>query len=267
MNNVCQDITNAAAAMQAAPLALPAPRVALMPVGEITPSKIRKICGVEKKREFDVAPTFCKSYVSESKSYPYKGEWAKWAKWTNHAWIESWATVSDGMVTLHHALRATITRTAPAGMHFAVDDNGVYLVRLSDGMDYHPTAQDWTAKDFATRVRRAMAENYKRRQAAKNAEKIAAKNSKEAARLEKIYRRDLATTCVTLSDSRRAGNCVEGTLRFAELKLKVSREEVLSAAHLFTVPATKLLAVANGDMQRVEAAVKIAWSRETLVSI
>lgn len=72
---------------------------------------------------------------------------------------------------------------------------------------------------------------------------------------------------VTLEDSRRAGNCVEGSLAFAERKLGMSREEIVVAGHLFSVPANRLIAVANGDLPRIEAAIKIAWLRETTVSI
>jgi hypothetical protein len=66
-------------------------------------------------------------------------------------------------------------------------------------MDYHPEDADWTAKDFATRVRKAMAANWAKRREAKRAAKQAA-----------------------LDDSRRAGNCVEGSLAFAERKLHFS---------------------------------------------
>lgn len=149
---------------------------------------------------------------------------------------------------------------APAGMRWGSDSNGVKLVRISDGMDYHPTLEDYRAKDFASRVRKAMARNYLARHAT-------AKSVKEAARFEKIFGRESGSCIVTLEDSRRAGNCVEGTLRFAERKLKCDRSAILAAKHLFGVRASQLRAHANGDAQRAEAAIRQAWMRETTVCI
>jgi hypothetical protein len=111
---------------------------------------------------------------------------------------------------------------APAGLVFTHDANGILLRRVSDGMDYHPEDADWTAKDFATRVRKAMAANWAKRREAKRAAKQAALDAAEAARVAAIRECELATTRVTLDDSRRAGNCVEGSLAFAERKLHFS---------------------------------------------
>lgn len=53
---------------------------------------------------------------------------------------------------------------APRGMTWRWDPGvGPMLVRLTDGMDYHPTADDFRARDFCRRVRRAMAANYSAR--------------------------------------------------------------------------------------------------------
>lgn len=72
---------------------------------------------------------------------------------------------------------------------------------------------------------------------------------------------------VTLLDSRSAGNCVEGSLAFAERKLGIPRAEILSAGYLFSVPADRLLRVANGNTAQAEAAARDAWMRETTVCI
>lgn len=156
---------------------------------------------------------------------------------------------------------------APAGMVFDKDANGILLRRLSDGMDLHPMADDWHSPKFATICRFAMAANYKRRMDTKRAEKKAAKDKVEAARMDRLFIRDLPTVRVTLADSRAAGNCVEGSLAFAERKLHVAREEILAGGHLYSFPAPLLLRVANGDKPRVEAAVRRAWMRETAVCI
>ena len=148
---------------------------------------------------------------------------------------------------------------APAGMRWT-QNNGLCLVRESDGMDYHPTVADLQSPKFATVVRDAMAANYTARLNAK-------REAKRAARWERQFQRDLATTRVTLHDSRKAGNCIEGSLRFAERKLGLDRASILAAGHLFSVPAKRLLAVANGETERAMAAVWAAWNRETTVSI
>lgn len=146
---------------------------------------------------------------------------------------------------------------APSGMKFQKDDLGLVLKRLSDGMDYHPTAKDLQSKQFATVVRAEMAKNYKARLVQKKAEK-------QSKILEKLFQRDLRTTMVTLHDSRKAGNCVEGSLQFAERRLGISRQEIIKGGHLFKVPAYKL--VKTGEA-RALAAAKAAWNRETTICI
>lgn len=247
-------------------LCLPAPATITIPC-YYDAAEIRKICGVDRIREFNVIPTSEGSRFRVRKTWPYKGKFKTYPKMVNDAYITSYATLSAGMITVHQAARPVVTRTAPSGMAFQRDTNGVKVVRLSDGMDYHPTNADIRAKDFATRVRKAMAENFKRRQEQKRAEKNAAKNKAEAARQETLFRRDLSTTRVTLLDSRLAGNCIEGALVFAERKLKIDRKDILGGGHLFSVSAATLLSVANGDTERATAAAKMAWRRETMLSI
>lgn len=146
---------------------------------------------------------------------------------------------------------------APSGMKFKKDSYGLVLKRLSDGMDYHPTAKDLQSKKFAATVRAEMAKNYKARLAQKKAEK----HSKF---LEKLFQRDLPTTMVTLHDSRKAGNCIEGSLQFAERRLGISRQEIINGGYLFKIPAYKLVKTSE---QRALAAAKVAWNRETMVCI
>jgi hypothetical protein len=181
--------------------------------------------------------------------------------------LKSAITISERNATYVHIDGTDKTQYAPKGMVFSSDDNGVFLKRLSDGMDYHITDEDWKSKRFATRIRKGMAENFKVRRLQKVAEKQAANSLKEKESIDKIFKRDLSTTRVTLLDSRKAGNCIEGSLAFAERKLNIKRDEILEAGYLFSVSAKRLLAVANGDMARVLAACKVAWQRETLISI
>lgn len=146
---------------------------------------------------------------------------------------------------------------APSGMKFQKDVLGLVLRRLSDGMDYHPTAKDLQSRKFAATVRAEMARNYKARLAQKKAEK-------QSKILEKLFQRDLSTTMVTLYDSRKAGNCIEGSLQFAEKRLNIPRDEIVKGGFLFKIPAYKL--VKTGE-PRALAAAKMAWNRETTVCI
>lgn len=86
-------------------------------------------------------------------------------------------------------------------------------------------------------------------------------------KLNRFFLRDLKTTRVTLHDSRHAGNCTEGSLRFAEHKLGIPRQEVLAAGHLLNVSSERVMAVANGQHDPAYRACYAAWLRETIVSI
>lgn len=146
---------------------------------------------------------------------------------------------------------------APKGMVFTKDELGLLVKRLSDNMDYHPTSEDLQSKRFSTLVREKMAANFKKRLIQKQTER-------QNKFLDKIFQKDLKTTMVTLNDSRKAGNCVEGSLQFAERRLGIPRQEILNGGHLFFVSAEKL--VKTNDQKAINAA-KIAWQRETTVCI
>lgn len=188
----------------------------------------------------------------------------KYTHWTYAPLYTSFGIITlGGKVLLYRrgftgSLKSRIL-PAPSGMLWTIN-NGLCLVRQFDKMDYHPTVADMQSPRFASVVREAMARNYAARLAAK-------REARRQARFEDRFQRDLATTRVTLHDSRRAGNCIEGSLRFAERKLGLDRGSILAAGHLFTVPAKRLLAVANGETEQAMRAVRAAWNRETTVCI
>lgn len=130
-------------------------------------------------------------------------------------------------------------------------------------MDYHPT--DWMSGTFATDVRRGMAVNFTRRGAAKKSERQAKLDKIKFARIGEIKAREIGSTRVTLEDSRRAGNCVEGSLAYAERKLGVTRDEIINGGYLFSIAAPRIIS-ANGDAGAIRA-VESAWIRETTISI
>ncbi|MDE2100117.1 MAG: hypothetical protein KGL39_22875 [Patescibacteria group bacterium] len=146
--------------------------------------------------------------------------------------------------------------SAPKDFIFAGDSLGAKIQSRDGKRDYHFNS-DEIFDGMGAIMRRARA-NWK-------AQAEAAKAKKESARIEKIKARELKSVRVTLGDSRRAGNCVEGSLRYAETRLGISRQQILDGDYLFSVSAENLLRV-NGD-ERVHRAVNVAWQRETLVSI
>lgn len=145
---------------------------------------------------------------------------------------------------------------APAGLRFSIDDEGARVV-AADGTGYHPTASEWMSTKFAAVIRAAL---KNKRQAVRKA----ALATRESARVAKIRDRQMASCRVTLADSRRAGNCVEGSLAFAERRMGLSRAEILAGGHLIHVLGASLLA--TGDA-RARRAVEAAWQRETMVAI
>lgn len=253
-------------------LRLPAPRHVLMPLAgsQVSTTEIRrKIPNAARLRTFVLQPAFSGSWqLKRVKTWPYRGRFKTYPKVENQVTIVSYAVVSDNMVTLHSDIHPTVIRRSPSGMRFKEDSLGIYLQRVSDGMDYHPTALDWRSKNFATRVRKAMAWNYKKRVENARGVKRAEQEQEAQQQLEAIFQREMKTTMVTLADSRAAGNCVEGSLRFAELRLKLSREDVVSSSHLLHIHATHVLAAADvSNKAAAERAVRAAYRRETLISI
>jgi hypothetical protein len=171
---------------------------------------------------------------------------------------------------------AEISVSAPRSYSFGNDAKyGIHLRRDRDGETWHfaPAAAREPKKLIAD-----MRSTLSLRDSVKKQERIRAVQSrkwsaeqkiraKESARIEAIFARELATVRVTMDDSRRAGNCIEGSLVFAERKLGIDRESVLKSRHLFSVPAPVLLRHSNEDKPRVNAAIRQAWMRETTVCI
>jgi hypothetical protein len=138
----------------------------------------------------------------------------------------------------------------PKGMRWTRDNGKICLIRKTDKMDFHPSYDSLSSKNFVTFVRKEMAKNYSLRL--------------QTRRLEKIQNAQLSGCRVLLEDSRRAGNCVEGSLQFAEKRLNLSREQILAAPFLGGVSGARLLATGNENARR---ATLCAWERETTISI
>lgn len=146
---------------------------------------------------------------------------------------------------------------APKGTKFNWDSNGLVVIRLTDKMDYHPNLSDFNSNNFRTRVKNCLSFNYNKRIEQK-------KNAKRLQQFEKIFKNDLKTIRVCLNDSRKAGNCVEGSLAFMERKFKINRQDILNGNYMFSFSGDKLW---NSGDERAKNAVRKAWERETLISI
>lgn len=183
-------------------------------------------------------------------------------KWSYSPMYMSFVEISDCGKKLDYSYGFKNEETfktvlAPKGTIFQSDLFGLVVKRLSDGMDYHPSAEDLKSKRFISIVREKMADNY-------NARLLQKREVKKNKLLDKLFLKDLNNTMVTLNDSRKAGNCVEGSLSFAEKYLKIPRQDILNGGHLFKVRASKL--VKTGDNRAINAA-RIAWQRETTICI
>lgn len=91
----------------------------------------------------------------------------------------------------------------PKGIRVRLYNYLLEFTRLSDGMDYHSKASILLEKNWRGKVRKALAENYKLRIENK-------KRERQKRKIEEIFNREIRTTRVTLLDSVKAGNCVEG---------------------------------------------------------
>ena len=139
----------------------------------------------------------------------------------------------------------------PKGMRLETK-NGVHLIRETDGMDFHFSPKAILRKDFCTWARKKMALNYYNRLKTRRLEK-------EQNRFDKIFEKNIHNTYVLMEDSRRAGNCVQGTLDF------IKRFGINEVHNWFTsLPANILIRTKN---PKAISAVKQAFSRGTVVSI
>jgi hypothetical protein len=149
-----------------------------------------------------------------------------------------------------HYIREGVERyvPAPSGTRWQRDEYGVLLRRLSDGMDYHPTAEDLQARDFVGRVRRGMSENYKARAKAKRDERDRALS--EA--LERHALRNNRRRISLRSVSKMAGNCLAGTDEYLRWLGIESRKRAVAGAVYRLAERKKLI------NERFVAAAKMA---------
>jgi len=213
----------------------------------------RGLALVESKRQylFSVYASRCQNIIDRNHKSVYKyGEgWRTLTPSKHEIHIESVAVFgSQKLEWLKAPSDVVIKFVLPSGWYWMKDENGIAAVD-ADGIDYHPYwTDDITIDDILT----GHAQNKPKRL-----------QQLEYARFEQMLKLQLDTTYVTLDDSIRAGNCVEGSLSFAEHLLKIPRDEILGNSWFMKVSAVKLF---NGG-PRAKAACLQAFMRETTVSI
>lgn len=149
-----------------------------------------------------------------------------------------------------------ITRAVPDGYRFEYHGKSLVFIRDSDGMDLHPEEHHLRTFDFPAMIA-SLEQNHKWRL------EIAEHRKDDDFRMA-IFNQNIGNTMVSLFDSRRAGNCIEGSLQFASYRLGVPREEILAAPWLVTIPAARLIATGSSLARNAALA---AFDRETIVSI
>jgi hypothetical protein len=154
-------------------------------------------------------------------------------------YVRSVALIQANPAVLVYVLHDTEhTLILPAGYLWAVDGNGVHILELFSGADYHPTATELAAKDAPAKLVASLVDNRAQRLLMK------AQAAAQKAELEGVY------ACV--ADSIRAGNCRAGSEAFA------SRHGLSTSQHY---GAKELLAIANGDVRRVRLVITAATLR------
>lgn len=140
----------------------------------------------------------------------------------------------------------------PKGMTLHIYKGVCVLIRNSDKFDFHFHASDFKRSDFCTWARRQMAHNYKKRLETRRLERV-------DKHFQKIFNKEAPKCHILLEDSRKAGNCVAGSLEFAK-QMGISKVE----SWFTSLPAIKLI---NSKNERALAAVRQAFARETTISI
>lgn len=133
-------------------------------------------------------------------------------------------------------------------LHFCIDQYGI-AVKDIDGMEYHPTAEDFKSKNFIRRIHRQLQINRIKR---------------ERAKLEEPdFYQFKDKVLVTYKDSRMAGSCHSGTITFIENDLELD-SSLLSNIY---ASVSGLTLKQFSENPWVKRAINVAIMRETMVSI
>lgn len=233
----------------------------------LTPTKrdeqdLKALLGLTPGRQWMIMSDTKAAILSDRDGVSVKkgGRWKTVTTASHRATIELYARVERRRRTLAvYRLGKKKTKSVPGGYALHIGDYAhpnLVLIRQSDGMDYHPDPKEIRNLDFKSMIEKLQVncELRKKQEDAMERSKV----------MRAAFESNINTTIVLLEDSRRAGNCVEGSLAFAERRLGISREDILNGQHLFGVPASRLLETEDSNARRAAFA---AFERETTVSI
>lgn len=168
-------------------------------------------------------------------------DWNKRSTFQRGALIQSYVTCTRKLAN-YVIFGQTYKVKCPYGYKFDVDENGFRIIGKAG--DYHPTSSDLilASKDSKYLVRKL--------------KELALIRKNEKAKLRQqtkiIKRAELDGATVCLKDSLRAGNCLAGSISWA------NRHNLDSKSHY---KPSKLLAMINGDSSRVSIVVAKALQR------
>lgn len=184
--------------------------------------------------------------VFSTKEIGSNSDWNKRSTFQRGVLVQSYATCQDfGEAILVIAGKEHRIK-APRGYRWDIDENGLLLRAKSDRRaDYHPTATELLGPVAA--IVATLKENFATRKAAARAAR-----AKEAQRLAAIRRAEAEGATVCLRDSVRAGNCLAGSLTWAQ------RHGLDPSRHY---RPSEVLSLANGDASRVALVVMLALKR------
>jgi len=168
--------------------------------------------------------------------------------------------ISKGTVWETNILGKIRRHRLPEGHVLQKDGFGLKIVRTADNAEWHISKEH----------RRALPEFWvdnlnhedRRRQAHREEEEQRRRDKANYARDQKLFLADAKNTRVTMQDSRRVGNCWEGSATFArQLGFKLEDYNGLNA------PGVRASTLLRTRDKRAEAAAFAAWKRETIVCI
>lgn len=135
----------------------------------------------------------------------------------------------------------------PKGFRWKIDENGFYISRDADKMDYHPAANEIVNETPAIWIKNLEINSEKRKQ------------QKLQLDYDIICKKD-NNIWVLFEDARRAGNCAAGIISFAENQ-GIEYKKPVKARVL------RRIAEKSSNKSRILETIKQAWMRETLVTI
>jgi len=152
-----------------------------------------------------------KIFYNHDESFEYRGSYKGWFGSRCIPYMKSFGIIhSQGKKIYLKIDEKSMNRKAPKGFIFANDDNGLHIVsKQNDDINYHFNSSEIIEKLSSITAKAKI--NHKERQ---KRERQFVLNKKMLGRIEKIKKNKLNEIFVTVNDSKKAGNCLQGILNF-----------------------------------------------------